>query len=680
MRKYNIEMKKFNVIISLAFLGSLFFGCGASGKKDQFINDLVSKMTLEEKVGQMTQIDKRMLDSDEDIATYFIGSILSGGGSVPEDNTPKGWVNMINSYQEQALSTRLKIPLIYGIDAVHGHSNVVGATIFPHNIGLGCANDPDLIYDVNHATAVEVAATGLHWTFSPCITIPRDDRWGRQYEGFSESPELVSGLTAAAIKGYEDAIDMFDGRKIAACAKHFLGDGGTTWDSGEHSEGGHAYKIDRGDTRLTEDEIRRVHLPPYLEAIKAGVKTVMISFNSWNGVQCHGNKFLINDLLKDELGFEGLVVTDWAGIDAIPGDYKSDVITSINAGIDLVMVPGSLFGNNHYKTFIQFLKEGVEEGSVPMSRIDDAVRRILSVKYDLGLFDTPFADPEHAKIFGSDSHRKIARSAVQKTMVLLKNEKSVLPLKKDTGITVVGSAANNIGIQNGGWTVEWQGRMTPDFLILDKNSDGLINKSETLGYFKAVYDEKFDAGAAEGFFKGMDSNSNGVVNKKEFDKNKEKVPFQPGGTTILEALQGQSKGQVVYDPLAKKLPKGNTIVAVVGEHPYTEGFGDDPGIGLSSFDKSVLERCYKSGNKIVVVIVSGRPLMIEKHINKWDGLIAAWLPGMAGEGVADVLFGDYNPTARLSYTWPKNINQVPINIGDKDYDPLFPFDHGLSYK
>ena len=679
IRKRSVYMKTQNKLIIIILLTGFFISCGLGNKKEEFINNLISQMTLDEKVGQMTQIDKRMLDSDGDIAKYFIGSILSGGGSVPADNTPKGWVKMINSYQEQALSTRLKIPLIYGIDAVHGHSNVVGATIFPHNIGLGCANDPELIYDVNHVTAVEVAATGLHWTFSPCITIPRDDRWGRQYEGFSESPQLVSGLTVSAIKGYEDAIDKIGGRKIAACAKHFLGDGGTTWESGEHNEGGRVYKIDRGDTRLTEEEIRRIHLPPYLEAIKAGVKTVMISFNSWNGVQCHGNKFLINDLLKDELGFKGLVVTDWAGIDAIPGDYKSDVITSINAGIDMVMVPGSLYGNNHYKTFIQFLKEGVQEGSISVSRINDAVFRILSVKYDLGLFETPFAETKYTKLIGSDKHRKLARSAVRKSMVLLKNDNSVLPLKKNVGITVVGSGANNIGIQNGGWTVEWQGRMTPDFKILDQDNNGSIKRSEVLYYFKGIYDEKFDSGAADGFFKSMDTNSNGRVDKKEFDNHSNKSSFQPSGTTILDALQNQNKGFITYDPLANNISKGNTIVAVVGEHPYTEGYGDDPGIGLSSLDKEVLKKCYSSGNKVVVVILSGRPLMIENHIQSWHALIAAWLPGMAGEGVADVLFGDYNPTAKLSYTWPKNINQVPINIGDKNYDPLFQFGYGLSY-
>ena len=476
-------MMKLNNIISVIILITCFNSCAnVDNKRTAFVQKLVEQMTLDEKVGQMTQVDKRMLDSEEDIAKYFLGSILSGGGSVPDDNTTKGWVNMVNRYQTQALSTRLKIPLIYGIDAVHGHSNVVGATIFPQNIGLGCANDPELIYQINHATAVEVAATGLHWTFSPCITVPQDDRWGRQYEGFSESAELVTRLTHAAITGYEDDIRVFNDRKIAACAKHFIGDGGTNWETGTLQEGMHTYKIDRGNTSISEEELRKVHLPPYIEALNAGVKTIMISFNSWNGVKCHGSKYLINDLLKEELQFDGLVVTDWAGIDEIPGDYKSDIITSINAGIDLVMVPGSLYGQNHYKTFIKLLKESIEEGSIPMSRIDDAVSRILNVKYDLDLFNEPYGDIEYASHVGSEKHRELARKAVRKSMVLLKNESNILPLEKNKNLTVVGSGANNLGMQNGGWTVEWQGRFTPDLKIMDENKDGKVKKSELLNF------------------------------------------------------------------------------------------------------------------------------------------------------------------------------------------------------
>ena len=667
-----------NTLILILFIS----GCGNSDQeKHNFVQDLVQQMTLDEKVGQMTQVDKRMLDSEKDIADYFLGSILSGGGSVPDDNTPRGWINMVNSYQKQALSTRLKIPLIYGIDAVHGHSNVVGATIFPQNIGLGCTNSPEVIEQVNHATAVEVAATGLHWTFSPCVTVPQDDRWGRQYEGFSESTDLVSRLTPAAIKGYENARSVFNGRRIAACAKHFIGDGGTTWETGSLNEGIHTYKIDRGDTRLSEQELRKVHLPPYQEAIKAGVKTIMISFNSWNGVKCHGSKFLINDLLKEELGFKGLVVTDWAGIDEIPGDYKSDIIISINAGIDLVMVPGSLYGQNHYKTFIKLLKESVQEGSIQMARIDDAVGRILGVKYDLGLFDDPYGKVEYASYVGLKEHRQVARDAVRKSMVLLKNNSKVLPVAKDETIYVVGSGANNLGMQNGGWTVEWQGKMRPDFVILDENSDGQVRLAELTRFYQSIYDSKYNAGGAEGNFKSIDKDSNGTLTLDEFNQFKVSAPFQPAGTSVLDAIKEAigNTGSVIYAPRAKNLGSNSLVLAVVGEYPYAEGYGDNPDIELNSFDTAVLERCYQSDNKIVVIIFSGRPLIIKDHIDKWDALVAAWLPGMAGEGIADVLFGDYAPTGKLSFSWPKDILQLPLNFGESNYDPLFPFGFGLTY-
>ena len=677
-----MQMMKLNNIISLIILIACLNSCAnVDNKKNTFIQQLVEQMTLDEKVGQMTQVDKRMLDSEEDIAKFFLGSILSGGGSVPDDNTTKGWVKMVNRYQAQALSTRLKIPLIYGIDAVHGHSNVVGATIFPQNIGLGCANDPELIYQINHATAVEVAATGLHWTFSPCITVPQDDRWGRQYEGFSESAELVTRLTHAAITGYEDDIRAFNDRKIAACAKHFIGDGGTDWETGSLQEGMHTYKIDRGNTSISEEELRRVHLPPYLEALNAGVKTIMISFNSWNGVKCHGSKYLINDLLKEELQFDGLVVTDWAGIDEIPGDYKSDIITSINAGIDLVMVPGSLYGQNHYKTFIKLLKESIEEGSIPMSRIDDAVNRILSVKYDLDLFNEPYGNIEYASHVGSEKHRELARKAVRKSMVLLKNESNILPLDKNEKLTVVGSGANNLGMQNGGWTVEWQGRFTPDLEIMDEDKNGKVEKSELLSFMKGIYDKKFDKGAAENWFKEMDKNSDDQVDQGEMLAFERAKPFQPEGTSILNAISSalNNKEMINYDPRADNLSKGQTVVAVIGEYPYAEGYGDNPTISLNPFDKAVLQKCYEAGSKVIVIMLSGRPLIISEHIDKWSGFLAAWLPGMAGEGIADIIFGDHEPTGKLSYSWPKDISQLPLNVGDPDYEPLFPFGYGLSY-
>ena len=636
---------------------------------------LVSQMTTDEKIGQMTQVDMRMIDTISDIGDLFIGSILSGGGSVPPDNSPKGWVNMINKFQKQALDTRLKIPLIYGIDAVHGHNNVVGATIFPHNLALGCSNDSDLVYRVNQATATEVAATGIHWTFAPCIAVPQDPRWGRFYEGFGDNTALVDGLTAAAIEGFEDPLSKIDGRQIAGCAKHFIGDGATSFGSGTRVEGIHTYYLDRGDAVMTEAEMREKYLPPYITAIASDVKTVMMSFNSFNGEKCHGSSYLIQDLLKGELGFEGFIISDWAGIDEIPGDYKSDIINGVNAGIDMVMVPGNLFGQEHYKTFITLFKEAVAEGSIKQERLDDAVRRILTVKYEIGLFDEPYTSDQFVAEVGSEDHRALAREAVQKSTVVLKNTEAILPLSKQDQITVVGSAANNLGMQNGGWTVEWQGYFTPDFHFLDDNDDGQISESEYLTQIPMVYGSKFDLALWSGVYAGLDTNSDKLLSSDEYAMIKTNLPFQPEGTSILHGLEklGTPK-QITYNPNASVLPSGQTIVAVVGEYPYAEGYGDDPALQLNAFDTLVLERAFASGNKVIVVLVSGRPLHMDAHLEQADGVVAAFWPGMAGEGVADVLYGDFNPTARLSFTWYKD-----LGLDDTKKAVLYDFGAGLSY-
>ncbi len=636
---------------------------------------LVSQMTTDEKIGQMTQVDMRMIDTISDIGDLFIGSILSGGGSVPPDNSPKGWVNMINKFQKQALDTRLKIPLIYGIDAVHGHNNVVGATIFPHNLALGCSNDSDLVYRVNQATATEVAATGIHWTFAPCIAVPQDPRWGRFYEGFGDNTALVDGLTAAAIEGFEDPLSKIDGRQIAGCAKHFIGDGATSFGSGTRVEGIHTYYLDRGDAVMTEAEMREKYLPPYITAIASDVKTVMMSFNSFNGEKCHGSSYLIQDLLKGELGFEGFIISDWAGIDEITGDYKSDIINGVNAGIDMVMVPGNLFGQEHYKTFITLFKEAVAEGSIKQERLDDAVRRILTVKYEIGLFDEPYTSDQFVAEVGSEDHRALAREAVQKSTVVLKNTEAILPLSKQDQITVVGSAANNLGMQNGGWTVEWQGYFTPDFHFLDDNDDGQISESEYLTQIPMVYGSKFDLALWSGVYAGLDTNSDKLLSSDEYAMIKTNLPFQPEGTSILHGLEklGMPK-QITYNPNASELPSGQTIVAVVGEYPYAEGYGDDPALQLNTFDTLVLERAFASGNKVIVVLVSGRPLHMDAHFEQADGVVAAFWPGMAGEGVADVLYGDFNPTARLSFAWYKD-----LGLDDTKKAVLYDFGAGLSY-
>lgn len=663
----------------LTFIIVVLSSCsGVDSKQEiqQKVDILVAQMTLDEKVGQMTQVDMRMLHDIEDIKTYHLGSILSGGGSVPPDNSPEGWVKMVNSFQKKALNTRLGIPLIYGIDAVHGNNNVIGATVFPHNLALGSSQDADLIRRVNQATAVEVAATGMHWTFSPCIAIPQDPRWGRFYEGFGDTTESVNNLTEAAIKGYERPLEDIENRQIAACAKHIIGDGATQWNTSTKVEDVHQYYIDRGDAVFTDQEMRSIYLPPYKTAVDAGVKTIMASFNSIRGEKCHGSSYILTDVLKGELGFEGFVVSDWAGIDEIPGDYKSDIITSINAGMDMIMVPGNLFEDEDYISFIQLLKEAVLEGSISEERINDAVTRILKVKFEIGLFDTQPVDAKYTHLLGSDKHRALAREAVQKTTILLKND-GVLPLNASSEETlyVVGSAANNLGIQNGGWTTQWQGIYTPDFDFLDANGDEFLSKIEFESQLEKVYQAKYQTEVWAPRYDAIDKDLDRKVSRKDFLSFMIDTPLQPEGTTVLEALQQHNSSRsIVYDPNALRISEEGTIVAVIGEYPYAEGVGDDGDLQLNKADKEILQRCYASGNKVVVILLSGRPLMIQEELPQWDAFLASFLPGMAGEGIADVLFAEVMPLAKLSFTWPSAIE----NIETKE-QPLFEYGFGLSY-
>ncbi len=380
--------------------------------------DCLSKMTLDEKIGQMTQANKNALTTPSDITTYYLGSLLSGGGEGPNGSggTATEWANMYDNFQSYALQTRLKIPLIYGVDAVHGHNNVYGAVIFPHHIGMGATRDAALVQQADQVTRNEVLGTGIDWVFAPCVCVPRDDRWGRTYEGYGEDPALVSSMGVASIKGFQGT--GLSSTTVMATAKHYIADGGTTFGTGDSG-----YLIDQGDAQISESELRAIHLPPYQSAVQNGVGSVMISYSSWNGVKNHGNQYLITTVLKGELGFQGIVVSDWAGIDQLPGDYASDVRTAINAGIDMVMVP------SNYKTFISTLRTEVTAGRVPMSRIDDAVTRILNAKFALGLFSQPFTDRAYTAQVGSPAHRAVARQAVRESLVLLKNN-GVLPLSK----------------------------------------------------------------------------------------------------------------------------------------------------------------------------------------------------------------------------------------------------------
>jgi beta-glucosidase len=577
--------------------------------------ELLSRMTLEEKIGQMCQPDQSALKNPDDIEKYFLGSLLSGGGSGPANKanyTLQGWTDMADGYQKHALKTRLAIPLIYGVDAVHGHNNIPGAVVFPHNIGLGCTGDPDLVEKIERVTAQEVRATGINWVFAPCVAVPRDVRWGRTYEGYSEDPDLVKMLGAAAVRGFQGD-NLADPLSVVACAKHYVADGGTSYGSAKAKNG---HGLDQGNTVCDEPTLRKVFLPGYVTTVQAGVGTIMPSYSSWNGVKCSANKHLLTDILKNELGFEGFLISDFNAIDQITPDYKKDIEISVNAGMDMVML------TRQYADYCLKLKELVNEGKVPLSRIDDAVTRILRVKFALGLMDPkrpPFADRSLWNSFGSAEHRALARQAVHQSMVLLKNNNNLLPLsKKLTRVHVAGVGADNLGMQCGGWTISWQGAM-----------------------------------------------SNQI----------------PGGTTILEAIKNtvSKETKVTYSKDGTGAEGADVAVVVLGEKPYAEGDGDSVNLSLPQENFQTLGKVKKAGIPTAVILLSGRPVILGDILDQSDALMAAWLPGSEGQGVADVLFGDYSPTGKLSHSWPRSVSQLPINVGDGDYDPLFKFGYQLTY-
>jgi beta-glucosidase len=502
---------------------------------------------------------------------------------------------------------------------------VIGAVIFPHHIGLGCTRDPALVEEVGRITAKEIRATGIQWTFAPCVTVPRDERWGRTYEGFSEDPELVAELGEAMTRGLQGE-RLNEPLAVVACAKHFVGDGGTSAQSGEYQQGTTAFgnggdagpmpmKLDQGNTEVDEATLRTVHLAPYLPSIEAGVGTIMPSYSRWNGVKCSGNKFLLTDVLKNELGFEGFLISDYNAIDQVDPDYKRAVEICVNAGMDMAMAP------NTYKQFYESLLELVHEGRVPQSRIDDAVTRILRVKAALGMLDkyrSQLADRSLHESFGSAEHRAVAREAVRKSLVLLKNENGALPLAKSASrIHVAGKSADDIGNQCGGWTITWQG------------ASGAITT----------------------------------------------------GTAILQGIRAAVLGgaSVTYSRDGSGADGADVGIVVVGETPYAEGLGDRSDLSLAAEDVAAVRAVRRARVPTVVVLVSGRPLVLEGVLADADAVVAAWLPGTEGAGVADVLFGDFAPTGKLSHSWPRSMAQVPVNWGDAVYEPLYPYGHGLSY-
>eukprot|EP00897_Mesotaenium_endlicherianum_P004954 jgi/Mesen1/4487/ME000228S03448 len=579
----------------------------------------VEDMTLAEKVGQMAQVDKNVIGDGEVLNTYMLGAVVSGGGAVPAaGNTPGDWADMIDGFQRQANRTRLRIPVLYGLDAIHGHGNLHGATMFPHHIGLGATRNPALVRAIGAASAREVAATGVRWTFAPAVSLCLDPRWGRCYESFGEDTDLVTAL-AAEITGWQskptDKADLASGLPgevlVAATAKHFLGDGGTT--------GGK----DEGNTNCTLDELRRVHLPPFRAAVALGVGSVMISYHTWNGIKMHGNRALITGVLRDELGFDGVIVSDWQAVERMGfgGDYPTQLRVVVNAGLDLLMLP------RNYEQFTRTLVSEVEAGRVPMARIDDAVRRILALKQSLGLFEDPYTQRSLARLVGSPEHRQLARQAVRESLVLLKNRRRSggasmfpLPLQKGKRVLVGGTHAHNIGFQCGGWTIGWQG--------------GWGNTTP--------------------------------------------------GTSILEGIRaaaGEDAAEVVYSPLPTGGEQADYAVLAFGEKPYAEHIGDsyemNPTLELpQDAITSVQAVCTKM--PCVLVLIHGRPLDIRAILPHVDALVAAWLPGTEGAGIADALFGEADFTGRLPVSWFHSLDQLPLKKGAANYNPMFPFGFGLS--
>ena len=577
----------------------------AAGMPAPDVETLLGQMTLDEKIGQMTQIDKNALRTGREVHDLMVGSVLSGADSLPRPNTADTWVDMYDGYQSQALSTRLGIPMIYGVDAVHGHGGLKGATIFPHHIGLGCTRSPEVVQAAARVTAREVAGTGIDWTFAPCLAVPRDERWGRTYEGYGEVPDLAESLGAAAVRGFQGegagAGGGVDTSRIMACAKHFLADGATF--------GGK----DQGDAKISEEELRRLHLPGYIATVKAGVATAMASYSSWNGQPMHGNRHLLTDVLKGELGFGGFVVSDWAAIDKMSPDYAADVEASINAGIDMIMVPTPV---DRVREFQQKLKALVASGRVTQARIDDAVRRILKQKVRFGLWERPFTDRALTAEIGSPAHRAVARDAVRKSLVVLKNEGGVLPLAKSGRVHLAGFRADDMGVQCGGWSVGWRGHR-------------------------------------------------GAVTP---------------GTTIRQGLtEAVGAGRLDFSKDGAGAERADVVVVVVGEDPYAEGGGDRADLALNKEDRALVETVKRTGKPMVVVLLSGRPLILGDLVDSAKAIVAAWLPGTEGSGVADVLTGAFRPTGKLSCSWPRAMADIPINVGDAKYDPLYPYDHGLSW-
>lgn len=586
-----------------------------SMERSQHINaveTLMASMSLQQKVAQMIQGEIKHVSPD-DVRTYGIGSVLNGGGSFPNQDknaSLEDWVALADAYREASLDISegsAGIPLLWGTDAVHGHNNVVGATIFPHNIGLGAANDPELIGKIGRITSREVAATGIDWIFAPTVAVPLDDRWGRTYEGYSDRPEIVREYAGVIVEALQS-------EGLLATAKHFIGDGGT--DRG----------VDQGDTRTSLETLLATHGQGYYSALEAGVTSVMASFNSWNGSKIHGDKFILNDLLRDQLGFRGFVISDWNGHGQIPGCTNASCAQAINAGVDMIMAP------EDWKSLLFNTLEQVENGEISRQRIDEAVRRILIAKAEAGLFDAPRPSERAApllELVGSPAHRSVAREAARKSLVMLKNNDQVLPVAATASVLVAGAGADSIEMQTGGWTITWQGT----------------------------------------------GNSNAIF---------------PGATSIFaglrEALQAGG-GKAVLSPDGSFTEKPDVAIVVFGETPYAEGQGDVHTLAWQQEDPRdlrLLQRLKEQNIPVVAVFLSGRALWMNAHLNASDAFVAAWLPGSEGAAIADMLVANadgtprYDFTGRLSFDWP-NADLNAVNPSLPVNDILFEYGYGLSY-
>ena len=569
------------------------------------VESLLSQMTLTEKAGQMLQGERNRVTAAQ-MRNLALGSVLSGGGSYPGNNTVQDWNDMFRKLQEGALNTRLGIPLLYGVDAVHGLGGLKGAVVYPHNIGLGAAGDPELMYQMGAAVAEEMKLINILWNFAPCVAVSTDPRWGRTYESYSSDPAIVTSLAEAFVRGQEE-------HGVAVTAKHYVGDGGTVYGTGELNG-----LLDRGDTRLTEEELRKTHLAPYEKLVDSGVKIVMASFSSYNGVKMHENEYLITQVLKTELGFTGFVVSDWEALGALSGgSFAEDVALAVNAGVDMLMEP------NNYQEAINAIVSNVNRGAISQERIDDAVSRILTVKFDMGLFEDPYQENLTREVSepGSAEYRELAKRLAEKSLVLLKNENRLLPLKAGQKLFVTGPAMNDMGFQCGGWGLAWQG--------------------------------------------GLDTG--GKITE---------------GTTILEGLQEYATAygfEIITEE--SRASEADAVIMAIGEVPYAEYEGDTADLSVTGRkahpdNKSTIEYVESLNKPVITLLITGRNVIIKDYMDLWDSIVMCYLPGTEGDGIAAVLSGEAPFTGKLAMPYYRSAD----DIGKEDAELLYEVGYGLTYE